>query len=79
MIEIKDLYAFSKIAELESLTQAGRVLGVPKSTISRRMTRLEEHLGTQLVRRNTHKVTLTQQGMVFYEYCQRCLGLIRDG
>lgn len=79
MIEIKDLYAFSKIAELESLTHAGRVLGVPKSTISRRMTRLEEHLGTQLVRRNTHKVTLTQQGMVFYEYCQRCLGLIRDG
>ena len=79
MIEIRDLLTFTKIVELESLTQAGRVLGVPKSTISRRMTRLEDHLGAQLVRRNTHKVTLTQQGMLFYEYSQRCLGLIRDG
>lgn len=79
MIEIRDLQAFAKIVELESLTRAGRALGVPKSTISRRMTRLEDHLGAQLVRRNTHKVTLTEQGILFYEYCQRCLGLIRDG
>lgn len=79
MIEIRDLLAFSRIVELESLTRAGRALGVPKSTISRRMTRLEEHLGAQLVRRTTHKLTLTEQGTLFYEYCQRCLGLIRDG
>lgn len=79
MIEIRDLLAFSRIVEMESLTRAGRALGVPKSTISRRMTRLEEHLGAQLVRRTTHKVALTEQGALFYEYCQRCLGLIRDG
>lgn len=79
MIEIRDLLAFSKVVELESLTKAGRALGVPKSTVSRRMTRLEDYLGVQLVRRSTHSVALTEQGTLFYEYCQRCLGLIRDG
>jgi DNA-binding transcriptional LysR family regulator len=79
MLQLNDLIAFSKIVELENLTKAGRLLGVPKSTISRRMTRLEEHLGAQLVRRSTHNITLTEQGALFYEYCQRCIGLLRDG
>lgn len=79
MLELKDLLAFTRIVEAESLTKAGRSLGVPKSTISRRMTRLEEHLGAQLIRRSTHNVTLTEQGALFYEYCQRCIGLLRDG
>ncbi|MBC9034449.1 LysR family transcriptional regulator [Sphingomonas sp. JC676] len=79
MLELNDLLTFTKIVEMENLTKAGRALGVPKSTVSRRMTRLEEHLGTQLVRRSTHQVVLTDQGALFYEYCQRCLGLLRDG
>jgi DNA-binding transcriptional LysR family regulator len=79
MLELNDLLTFTKIVEMENLTKAGRSLGVPKSTVSRRMTRLEEHLGTQLVRRSTHQVALTEQGALFYEYCQRCLGLLRDG
>ena len=79
MLEFSDLQTFARIVELESLTKAGRSLGVPKSTVSRRMTRLEQHLGAQLVRRSTHQVTLTEQGALFYEYCQRCLGLLRDG
>jgi DNA-binding transcriptional LysR family regulator len=78
-MEISDLRAFTKVVELESLTKAGRILGVPKSTISRRITRLEEHLGAQLIRRSTHQVTLTEQGSLFYEYCKRCLGLLHDG
>ena len=79
MLEIKDLLAFVKVVETESLTKAGRALAVPKSTISRRLTRLEEQLGAQLVRRTTHQVAPTEQGVLFYEYCQRCLGLLRDG
>lgn len=79
MLELTDLLAFIKVVEMENLTRAGRALGVPKSTISRRMTRLEEHLGTQLVRRTTHNVTPTEQGVLFYEYCQRSIGVLRDG
>ena len=79
MIETGDLLVFAKVVELESLTRAATALGVPKSTISRRLTRLEEKLGAQLLRRTTHGITITEQGQVFFEYAQRCLGVLRDG
>ena len=79
MLELNDLLTLMKIVEVESLTRAGRALGVPKSTVSRRLARLEEQLGAQLIRRTTHHVTPTQQGILFYEYCQRCIGVLREG
>lgn len=79
VIETRDLLIFTKVVELESLTRASAVLGLPKSTISRRLTSLEEQLGTQLLRRTTHGISATEQGIVFFEYASRCLGLIRDG
>ena len=79
LIETSDLTVFTKVVELESLTRAAHAIGVPKSTISRRLTRLEEKLGTVLLRRTTHGVTPTDQGLTFFEYASRCLGLLRDG
>ncbi|TPG15808.1 LysR family transcriptional regulator [Sphingomonas koreensis] len=79
MIETSDLLVFTKVVELESLTRAAQALGVPKSTISRKLTRLEEQLGVQLLRRTTHGVTTTEQGLIFFEYGSRCLGVLRDG
>lgn len=79
MIELSDLVAFARVVETESLTRAARSLGTTKSTISRRITRLEEHLGSQLLHRHSHKVTPTERGMVFFEYALRCIGLLRDG
>src|SRR4051812_7686099 len=79
VIETGDLLVFTKVVELESLTRAAQTLGLPKSTISRRLTRLEEKLGAQLLRRTTHGIATTEQGLVFYEYSARCLGVLRDG
>jgi DNA-binding transcriptional LysR family regulator len=79
VIETGDLLVFTKVVELESLTRAAQMLGLPKSTISRRLTRLEEKLGAQLLRRTTHGISTTEQGLVFYEYSSRCLGVLRDG
>lgn len=79
MIETSDLTVFTKVVELESLTRAAHAIGVPKSTISRKLTRLEESLGTQLLRRSTHGIATTDQGLIFFEYASRCLGLLRDG
>mgnify|MGYP002787938196 CR=1 FL=1 len=44
MLDLGDLQVFSKVVETESLTKAGQSLGLPKSTVSRRVSRLEEHL-----------------------------------
>lgn len=79
MIETHELVVFSKVVELESLTRAAHAIGISKSATSRTLTRLEAHLGTPLLRRTTHGVTPTEQGLIFFEYALRCLGLLRDG
>lgn len=79
MLDLADLQVFSKVVETESLTKAGALLGLPKSTVSRRVSRLEQHLGVQLLHRSTRAVTVTQDGALFFEYCLRSLGVLRDG
>lgn len=79
MIELSDLIAFVRVVEAGSLTRAARTLGATKSTVSRRITRMEKHLGSQLLHRHSHKVTPTDRGMVYFEYALRCIGLLRDG
>ena len=79
MLELGDLQVFAKVVETESLTKTGLILGLPKSTISRRLSRLEDHLGVQLLHRSTRAVTVTQDGAIFFEFCLRSLGVLRDG
>ena len=79
MLDLGDLVIFTKVVETESFTKAGELLGFPKSKISRRISRLEEHLGSQLLQRSTRAVTVTQDGALFFEYCLRSLGVLRDG
>ena len=79
MLDLGDLMVFTKVVETESLTKAGQLLGLPKSTVSRRLSRLEEHLGVQLLHRTTRAVTVTQDGATFFDYCLRSMGVLRDG
>jgi DNA-binding transcriptional LysR family regulator len=79
MLDLGDLQVFAKVVETESLTKAGAQLGLPKSTVSRRISRLEQHLGVHLLNRTTRSVTVTQDGALFFEYCLRSIGVLRDG
>lgn len=79
MLNLEDLTAFMKVVETESFTRAGEQLNLPKSTISRRVARLEQELGTLLLQRSTRAVTVTEDGALFFEYCLRSVGLLRDG
>ena len=79
MLDLGDLMVFTKVVETESLTKAGVLLGLPKSTVSRRVSRLEEHLGVQLLHRSSRAVTVTQDGATFFDYCLRSIGVLRDG
>jgi len=79
MIDLGDLMVFIRIVETGSLTKTGELLSIPKSTISRKISRLEDHLGVQLLHRTTRAVTVTDDGALFYEYCARCIGVLRDG
>lgn len=57
---------FTKVVEAGSFTKAAEQLALPKSTVSRRVSDLEDQLGTLLLQRTTRKLTLTLSGELFY-------------
>jgi DNA-binding transcriptional LysR family regulator len=72
-MDLNEIAVFIRIADKQSLTGAARALGLPKSTISRKLVSLEERLGARLVERTPRHVRLTEAGAVFYD---RCAGLL---
>ncbi|MFC3181531.1 LysR substrate-binding domain-containing protein [Cypionkella sinensis] len=56
-----------------NLSAAGRKLGVPLTTISRKISDLENHLGARLLQRSNRSVTLTEAGQSYVVACQRIL------
>ena len=58
---------FVRIVDHGSLSAAGRALGVPKATLSRRLAELERSLGTALLRRTTRAHSLTAAGRTLYD------------
>jgi len=79
MLDLNDLRVFVKVVESENLTVAGNALDMQRSTVSRKISRLESHLGVKLLHRSTRSVTITDDGQIFYEYSVRCLGILNDG
>jgi DNA-binding transcriptional LysR family regulator len=59
--------------EAGSLSAAGRRLGAPLTTVSRKISELEEHLKTRLLNRSSRKLTLTDAGRSYIEACKRIL------
>jgi DNA-binding transcriptional LysR family regulator len=67
--DLNDLKVFERVAALESFSAAGRALGIPKSTVSRCVARLETQLGVRLIQRTTHSVRLTDSGLALKKRC----------
>jgi DNA-binding transcriptional LysR family regulator len=59
--------SFVEVVRQRSLSAAARSLGLPKSTISRRLSRLERALQSQLLHRTSRSLSLTPTGRAFYE------------
>jgi DNA-binding transcriptional LysR family regulator len=62
---------FARVVEAQSFTAAAEKLGVSKSVVSSRLSALEARLGTRLLNRTTRRLSLTPEGLAFYEYCAR--------
>jgi DNA-binding transcriptional LysR family regulator len=71
MFDLETLSAFLEIADAGSVSAAARRLSLPKSIVSRRLARLEEDLGAQLVVRTTRGLALTEAGTSFREHAMR--------
>lgn len=72
-IETAELVAFARTVEAKSLSRAAAELGVPRATIGRRLARLEERLGTRLLRRTTRSLMVTDAGETFYRQARLVL------
>ena len=78
MTNLNSILIFVKVAQLESITRAARSLGIPVSTVSRRLSVLESELGVSLLRRTTRRVSLTAQGREYFSQCQEPLNLLQE-
>ena len=77
-MELNDLRAFARIADLLSVSAAARLLGVPKSTVSRSLARLERDIDTALVDRSTRHLRLTDAGILLRPHALRILADIDE-
>jgi DNA-binding transcriptional LysR family regulator len=75
---LDDVLIFVKVAQFESISRAARSLGMPISTVSRRLSVLESKLGVSLLRRTTRRVTLTAQGREYFTQCGEPLTLLEE-
>lgn len=69
----EDVVVFVEVATRGSFSAAARALGVRKSSVSRRIQKLERTLSTQLLQRTTRSLSLTEAGKGYFERARRAL------
>jgi len=70
--------AFVEVVRLGGFSAAARHLQVSNSHISRMVSQLEQHLGTQLLYRTTRQISLTDSGALYYESCRQLFEGFKD-
>lgn len=73
VLDLAHLRAFARIADLGSVSGAARSLGMPKSSVSRSLARLENQVGTALIERSTRHLRLTDAGLLLRRHAARIL------
>jgi DNA-binding transcriptional LysR family regulator len=76
--DLDALLVFGKVVESRSLSKAAALLGMPKSTVSRKLMKLESDLGIKLLRKNTHQLTVTDLGEKVYGHAVTILAEPND-
>jgi DNA-binding transcriptional LysR family regulator len=75
MDKYQEMRVFAAVVDAKSFVNAGEALGLSKQAVSRHVSELESRLGVRLLSRTTRKLSLTDEGQVFYA---RCLALVAD-
>jgi DNA-binding transcriptional LysR family regulator len=73
MHDLNDLYFFHTVVSCNGFAAGARRIGVPKSTLSKRVAQLENRLQVRLLERTTRSLRTTDVGREFYERCQAML------
>lgn len=68
---LNDMALFVEVAKARSFRRAAETLGMPNSTLSRRISLLEKSIGLRLLHRTTRRIELTEAGQLYYERSKR--------
>ncbi|MDR2365083.1 MAG: LysR family transcriptional regulator [Zoogloeaceae bacterium] len=74
---LKDMAIFVEVARARSFRGAAEAVGMPGSTLSRRIGALEKAIGLRLFHRTTRKIELTEAGRIYFERCRRIVSEAR--
>lgn len=77
-MDLNEAGVFVKVVEAGSFSAAARLLGLPTSTVSTRVARLERRLGVTLLQRTTRRLNLTDAGELYYQHASTGLAHILD-
>src|ERR1700751_5728889 len=78
MLDLNDIVVFVRVIEAGSFTAAARLLGMPKTPVSRRIAALEREVGVRLLQRTTRSLNVTDAGRLYYEESSQALRTIED-
>ncbi|WP_374267044.1 LysR family transcriptional regulator [Zoogloea sp.] len=79
MIHLPDVELFIRVAELGSISAAGRALGLSPAAASAALKRLERRVDSQLFERSTRSLRLTQAGEDFLGFCVQSRQALEEG
>lgn len=71
MHDLNDMMVFLTVVESGSFTEAANRLNMPKANVSRKVSKLEQHLGITLLERSTRSQRLTHAGKKYLTHCKR--------
>lgn len=77
-MELNEIVVFQRVVQSGSFSAAARQLDMPKSTVSRKISDLEEQIGARLLQRTTRKLGLTDAGRIFYEHAVRIVAEVEE-
>lgn len=75
-MDLNEIAAFTSVVRAGSFTAAAQELGMPKSTVSRKVSDLEARLNARLLQRTTRKLSLTDAGRTYFDYAVRIVNEI---
>jgi DNA-binding transcriptional LysR family regulator len=73
MLNLNDLLVFVQVVDHGGFAAAGRALGIPKSTLSKRLSELEKAIGVRLVQRTSRSFAVTEIGRDFHRHAAAML------
>lgn len=73
-----DMILFAQVVQSGTITGGSKALGLERSTVSRRITSLEDRLGVSLLERSTRRLRLTDIGRQYYQHCLRVVEATED-